>query len=205
MRVFKCFIDHDKEERWLNEMGQKGYELVSVSCGYYFQFTKDEKTVIRTDYRMFKCQADFVEYCTLFEDSGWKHIWGTKYSGTQYFKRMDDNAGEDIFSDSVSKAGKYRRISDMWMNMAVTYIPIFVAFLYSGSIDINQVLNPKQLYLTPGLWEQSGSKFWSQFLFETPFALGRGFMWMIFPMLIAFSFAFSIKSKRLYYKLNKSN
>lgn len=205
MRIFKCFINYDKEEKWLNEMAQKGYELVSVSPGYKFKHTEEKGTVIRIDYRTFKCQADFVDYCTLFEDSGWKHIWGTKYSGPQYFKRVDENAGDDIFSDEISKAGKYRRISDMWMTLATSYIPIFVALLFTGNIDINKVLNPKLLYYTPGLWEQTGSKFWFQFLFETPFAIGRGVLWMIFPIMIIFSLVFSIKAKRLYKELTKSS
>ena len=36
MRKFKFFIDCDKEEKWLSEMLQKGYELVSTSFRYKF-------------------------------------------------------------------------------------------------------------------------------------------------------------------------
>ena len=59
---------------------------------------------IKIDFRKFRRTDDFIDYCTMFEDSGWKHLAGTKSSGIQYFKRIDDAAGDDIFSDNNSKA-----------------------------------------------------------------------------------------------------
>jgi len=106
MRKFKFFSDCDKEEKWLSEMLQEGYELESVSFGYKFHSIKQEKTTIRIDYRTFKKNEDFIDYCNLFEDSGWKHLVGSKRSQVQYFKNIGENNEENIFSDSISKAGK---------------------------------------------------------------------------------------------------
>ena len=47
MHIFKFFIDYTKEERWLNEMAKKGYEVVNKSFGYTFKN---------------------INYCTIFED-----------------------------------------------------------------------------------------------------------------------------------------
>lgn len=200
MRKFKYFIDYDKEEKWLKEMANKGYQLESVSFGYKFRQAEPKDTVIKIDYRRFKKQEDFIEYCTLFEDSGWQHIIGTKSSGTQYFKKMDHNSDEDIFSDKKSRAGKYKRLSNMFMEMAICYLPIFVALQTTGAIDVEAIVNPKLLYFTQGLWEMSGLSFWRAFLFETPFALFRGLAWLFIPVsLISFLF-FSYKANRLYEK-----
>lgn len=204
MRKFKFFINYDKEEKWLNEMLKKGYELEDVSFGYKFRFTKPQDNRIRIDYRTFKKKEDFIDYCSLFEDSGWNHIAGTKSCGTQYFKKIDENSEEDIFSDDISKAGRYKRLSDMWMTLAVSYFPIFVALVSMKCIDINAMLNPKLLYYTPGLWEMSGTSFWRHFLFETPFAVLRGFIWIAIPIALVLYLCFSLKAKMLYNKERKA-
>lgn len=204
MKKYKCFIDYNKEEKWLNEMAQQGYELDSASFGYNFHNIKPENQIIRIDYRVFKNQKDFIDYCTLFEDSGWRHIAGTKYSGAQYFKKIKEDSEDDIFSDVVSKAGRYKRVSNMWLTMAICYLPIIIVLLTQGNIDYNAITHPKLLYYTPGLWEMTGSKFWAHFLFETPFALGRGFSWLALLLFIILYFSFAIKAELLYNKAIKA-
>lgn len=71
MRKFKLFIDYSKEEKWLNEISKQGYELVNASLGYKFKVTKIQNNDIKIDYRTFKNNKDFLDYCTMFEDSGW--------------------------------------------------------------------------------------------------------------------------------------
>lgn len=174
MRKFKFFIDYNKEEKWLHEMSIRGHELIDVSCGYNFGLAEPKNTIIRIDFRIFKNQDDFTDYCTLFEDSGWRHIAGTKYSGTQYFKNIREDSADDIFSDAISRAGRYKRLSDMWLSLAVALFPTLVVLVITKSININAMLHPKLLYYTPGLWEMNGIKFWKHFLFESPFAISRG-------------------------------
>lgn len=69
-------------------------------------------------------------------------------------------------------------------------------------IDITAIMNPKQLYLTPGLWERTGESFWNALLFETPFAIMRGFFWMIYPCMIILYVIFAIKAN-IYYRKTK--
>jgi hypothetical protein len=204
MRKFKFFIDKSKEEKWLNNMAQKGYELKNVSAGYTFMPAKPKNTTIKIDYRTFKNKEDFIDYCTLFEDSGWKHIAGNKSSGAQYFKSVNENSEDDIFSDAISKAAKYKRLSQMWVNLAIAYFPILVALITTETIDINVIFNPKLLYLTQGLWEKSGNSFWKAFLLETPFALLRGFMWLFIPVMIILYLLFAYRAQMLYEK-NKNS
>jgi hypothetical protein len=156
---------------------------------------------IRIDYRTFTKSEDFQDYRQLFEDSGWRHISGTKNSGVQYFVRTGDSADDEIFSDRASKAGRYKRLSNMWLTFAASYLPIMVAILSSGSIDGKAMLNPKLLYYTPGLWEKTSLDFWRSFLFETPFALMRVFSWLVFPFLVSLYFYFAA---RAYFKYRSS-
>jgi hypothetical protein len=203
MKKFKFFIDFDKEEKWLEEMAQQGYQLESHSIGYKFRQAQPEDAVIRIDYRKFKKQEDFIDYCTLFEDSGWKHIAGTKNSGTQYFKKLDKDSEEDIFSDKQSKAAKFKRLSEMFVQIAICYLPLFVALISTDVINSAAFFNPKLLYLTQGLWEMSGGDFWKAFIFETPFALFRLVLWLFIPIMMALYLIFASKAQRLFEKNSK--
>ncbi|HIY59032.1 MAG TPA: DUF2812 domain-containing protein, partial [Candidatus Tetragenococcus pullicola] len=198
MKKWKFFLDLDKEEKWLNEMAKQGWILARKSLRYKFE--RGEEKLIKIDYRTFKSKKDLEDYLLLFEDSGWTHLAGDKSSGRQYFMKEDSNANDDIFSDQRSKAERYKRMADGWLNLAISYIPIAVTLYLTKFADFESILNPKSLYLTPGLWELTGLSFWKAFLFETPFAFGRGFAWSIFPVLIILYIIFAIKARVEYKK-----
>ena len=110
MKKFKPFLNYEKEERWLADMASQGYHLKEVGFGYSFESAPPEQVVIKIDYRRFKKEQDFLDYLALFEDSGWQHISGTKNIGFQYFKKTNSDSTEDIFSDTTSRAGRYKRL-----------------------------------------------------------------------------------------------
>ncbi len=200
MRKFKIFLNFQKEEKWLEHMASQGWQLKNQSIFYTFVPAQPEQTSIKIDFRIFVKQQDFLDYCALFEDSGWRHIAGTKNSGNQYFMRIDENSGEDIFSDAVSRAGRYKRASHMMLTGIGIFLPFIVIAISKGTFEIDAFLNPKALYYTPGLWEMNGFEFWRKFLFETPFAFMRGFSWSI-PLLFVLAYAFfTIKSWMIYKK-----
>ncbi|GIO32635.1 MULTISPECIES: DUF2812 domain-containing protein [Paenibacillus] len=200
MKKMKFFTNFDREEQWLNEMARQGYRLVNKSMTYEFETAKPEEANYRIDYRTFKTRRDFEDYKALFEDCGWTHVAGTKKSGAQYFKQTGDWGDEDIFSDVNSKAARYKRISDMWLSLACSFIPLFAVLISTGAIQVTAIVKPKLLYYTPGLWEMSGSQFWRSFLFETPFAVMRGFSWAVIPIMILVYAAFAYKAKKEYTK-----
>lgn len=203
MHKFRFYIDFDKEEKWLEQMASEGYHLQNTFFGYQFRQGEPEASTIKIDFRKFKTREDFVDYCTMFEDSGWKHLVGTKNSGIQYFKRIDESAGADIFSDTHSKASRYKRYADMSFELAISFVPLFVIFYLSDVLNFDGFINPKGLYYTPGLWDKTGSSFWFSFLFETPFALARGFAWMLIPLNIILYLLFGYTSKKLYLQHSK--
>lgn len=64
-----------------------------------------------------------------------------------------------------------------YQNYAYSYFGLFLTLFfihYQVGLQNGYTLwNPKSWYLTPGLWERTGTSFWFGFLFETPFALFR--------------------------------
>jgi len=200
MKKFRFYISLEKEEKWLNEMASLGWQLDRKHTKYEFSKTLPNNTIIKIDYRNFKTKDDFQNYIILFKDCGWEHIAGTKTSGKQYFKKIDKRAGDDIFSDVSSKSERYKKLSTMWLSLAACYIPICISLVTTKAISIDAVLNPKLLYYTPGLWQKTGTSFFMAFLFETPFAMMRGYIWLIFPCLIILYTIFAVKARILQIK-----
>lgn len=198
MKKFKLFLRFDKEEKWLEHMASQGWMLSRKIFFYDFQEVAPEARTIRIDYREVKSAKDFSDYCTLFEDSGWKHIAGTRSSGAQYFLKTSDDSTEDIFSDTLSRAGRYKRLSDMWLFCVVAFMPLLVTMGPGNWINPDTMSAPKEWYLTPGLWELEGFSFWWAFLFETPFALMRGIGWLVPIAAILICVGFAMKSRSLY-------
>ncbi len=201
MKKAKFFLDFEKEEKWLNKMEQNGYSFEKKSfLFYYFKKTNASNRIIKIDYRRFKHYKDFADYISMFEDSGWKHISGTKSSGTQYFRLMATEKNEDIFSDVRSRAGRYKRISDMWLSCELFFVAMFIILASQGMVEIKDLLFPKEWYLTPGLWELEGFSFAWAFLFETPFAVFRGCSWLFCIIFAILYGIFAIKSLLTYRK-----
>ncbi|MBD7936439.1 MULTISPECIES: DUF2812 domain-containing protein [Cytobacillus] len=198
MRKFKLFIDFDKEEQWLEEMASKGYQLDSTNFGYKFRLAEPKAKKIKIDFRKFRHSTDFWDYITLFEDSGWRHLAGSKYSGIQYFEKVDDRAIDDIFSDNDSKAKRYKRYAHSSLILAISNFPLLICLYFTGIIDPVYLIRPRELYLTPGLWDKSGTSFWFSFIFETPFALFRGAAWTFIPLSILSYLFFSYKANKRY-------
>lgn len=200
MKKFKYYFDLDKEEKWLNDLAEKGWILSGKKWRYTFNKVKDENRALKIDYRTFKSKKDWEDYILLFRDSGWKLIAGTYRSRKHYFEQIDEQATEDIFSNAFSKAERYKRMSELLKSLAIAYFLLYVQFLYNKSSGINLTLNPKSFFYTPGLWELSGSAFWKAFLFESPFAFGRGFIVYFLPVLIIVNTILAVKAHRHYKK-----
>lgn len=208
-------INIDKEEAWINNIISQGYRLKQVKsslCRYEFEKADspeypDFLPNVRIDFRTFKNQEDFADYLALFEDCGWRHISGTKSSGTQYFEKMRPDCGDEIFSDHFSKAERYRKIANVWLGILPSYIVLLIVFSTLGIDDIQPLTNWKELYYTPGLWEMTGARFVGAFLFETPFALGRAFggIYPLFLWIIVLCYAyFALTALYWYHKEKKS-
>ncbi|KUP04952.1 hypothetical protein Q73_14010 [Bacillus coahuilensis m2-6] len=201
MQRLRYFMDLDKEEEWLNEKAKEGNVLYQKSFFYHFKATTEKDPTVKLDYRTFKHREDFEDYIALFEDSGWKHIAGSKRSGVQYFQRVSNEATGDIFSDSHSKAERYKRYAQTSASLLFTYFILLIGLMSADVLHLQEMLQPKSLYYTPGLWEKEGADFWRAFLFETPYAFFRGFAWLLFPIAIVIFFLSATISYIKYEKL----
>lgn len=195
MRKLRNFLDFDKEERWLNDMAQAGWLLHKRGIGYSFVAIEPGSVVVRVDYRDRGMNSrDFDNYLMLFADSGWRHLHGSRWGGSQYFAATGANPDADIFSDVESRLGRYRRSLAARSGTAITFLMLGVVLLTSGGYRAW----PQQWYLTPGLWDMHGVQFMEHFVFETPFALARGLaLWFVIALGVVLAVQFGMQY-RLY-------
>lgn len=193
MKAYKVFINTLKEEAWIKDMASNGWLIDKIGIAYTFRKVEKKQYNVKMDYRLFKKQEDFEAYITMYEDFGWKHIAGGKSSGSQYF--IHDKLGEqmELFSDEESQKARIMRMRKMLRQSLAVTLVFFIVLLSQKYITISTLLNPKELYLTPDLWNMTGSEFWSAFWFETPFVLFRGALMYALPIMIIIYIVFSYK------------
>lgn len=173
MRKLKFFVNFDKEEAWLNRMATDGHLLTKVGMFYTFAPITSDGAVVRVDYRSSMKQSDFDDYLRLFEDSGWRHLGGSRHGGPQYFASFSDDANADIFSDAGTKAQRYRRSIAAYGILLLPFFVFALALWTQGTIGSVASTAPQDWYLTPGLWDMQGAEFVRAFLFETIFVFFR--------------------------------
>lgn len=173
MRKLKFFADFDKEEAWLNRMATEGHLPAKAGPLYRFEPITPESAVVRVDCRPSMSRSDFDDYVNLFEDSGWRHLHGSRHGGPQYFASVTQDANADIFSDTASKAQRYRRSITTYTALLLPVLTIVFVLWQQGTIGLGAITSPKSWYLTPGLWEMEGAQFLGKFLFETIFVVFR--------------------------------
>lgn len=185
---FKLFLfaDIEKEEAWINAQRHKHLYLVSIPIGSILYRFREAETdfvpITRIDFREFKNKAAYENYLSLYEDGDWYHIYGNRWDGLQYF-RQDNPSGDSIlYSDEDSKAQLYLRYAKYLVTLFICFLPII---LNLELVDLLNFYTFKSAYLTPGLWQMTGAKFWSAFAFETPFALMRIFSGWLLVILVA--------------------
>ncbi|WP_010250648.1 DUF2812 domain-containing protein [Acetivibrio cellulolyticus] len=203
MIKFKVFYDFDAEEKYLDNMAVQGHILkkYSIFGFYHFESGKPQNLKYKIDYQIFKNSKEFDNYIALFEDAGWRHIYGTKNSGNQYFLPMSEKAGTDIFSDRISAAARYKTLYNICMANFVCFICFLSVVLISAGGDLS-----KLTFLTPGLWERTGKAFWSAFFFELPFALFRVVPLVLFAVVAVFYCYWGLKAKKIYkLSINEEN
>lgn len=198
MRKFKTFVDMDKEEEYLNEMAKRGFVLKKYSSLGVYTFVKGASIDLhyRVDYRVFKNKRDFQEYKILFEDAGWEHVSGTKFSGGQFFIPKIPNIGlQDIFSDTESKLARYKRFINQCIYSCMGMVVYMFILLSQYGFNFS---NLNWIYLTPGLWEKNGGDFWRSFIFETPFVVLRVLPFIIFMIFMIKCGYWAFEAKKIY-------
>lgn len=104
-------LEHDKEEKYLRYMHNRGWKFYKVVFPgfYYFTECEPEDVVYQLDYN--KDRMDGMgDYIRMFADCGWEFI--LDFVGYSYFRKRaaDMNGEEEIFNDDNSKKEMLLRV-----------------------------------------------------------------------------------------------
>ena len=198
--TFKFFTSPEKEEAWLEKMALRGLFLSKVSSFYYYTFAQGmpEKRAYKIDYRSFRNPSDREDYLAMFNDSGWQAAMQREVNGAFYFSRSQEGADRDIFSDDVSRAQRNLRYASL---SAYSLIPAFLPLLalyLTGNFGFSNIG-----YLTPGLWEMTGTKFITHFLFDTLFVVLRSSAYLLPLVSVTMALVFLLRYSLIYRKATR--
>ncbi len=170
----KLFTSLQEEEHWINSIQSEGYQLVKVTpwtAAYHFEKCSRPPHPVRLDFHEHIAKGEYSNYLSLFEDCGWQPIQGSRRCGIHYFQQTIEASSTEIFLIPNRKSILFTLPKLCLLLFRI--ISDFIFIHYQVGLQNGYTLwNPKSWYLTPGLWERTGTSFWF-FLFETPFALFR--------------------------------
>ncbi|HFI0402840.1 TPA: DUF2812 domain-containing protein [Streptococcus suis] len=191
MKKWKLFTSMTDEEIWINHIQSQGYRLTRVNPWlgiYHFEKYHESPLLVRLDFHEQIKKEDYLEYLSLFEETGWNCLKGSQRCGMHYFQQATTSSSPEIFSDRESLVAVHKR----YKQFALTYFSIFLIYFfifYQSNINNGfYPWDPQSWFLTPGLWERDGFSFWFGFLLEMPFALFRSGIISIFFLALSVYF-----------------
>ena len=124
--LYRFFVDFEKEEKWVNEMGAQGWHLQKFSFGR-FTFTKGEPGtfIYRNEFISGMSSNEKKDYFEFLKDNGISII--NELGGWVYMKKAAADGPFEIYTDTKSKIAYYKRmlnifallfIINAWMGIA---------------------------------------------------------------------------------------
>ncbi|WP_035381809.1 DUF2812 domain-containing protein [Fervidicella metallireducens] len=107
--------DYEKEEKWLNEMSLKGFQLVSVNlCRYVFEERSDVQYIYRLEFlKDLPSNVESRAYIGFLEDTGVEYIGS--FGRWVYFRKNAAYGEFKIYSDIDSKIRHYKRLNNLFL------------------------------------------------------------------------------------------
>lgn len=123
-RVRKWFVDFEKEEKWLNEMAQRGMNFTDYRP---FKYTFEKGAPGEYTYRLellkeLPSNPESKAYIDFMEENGVECV--TTFMRWAYFRKKSSEGEFDIYSDMDSKIMHYKRVAALigalgGMNIAI--------------------------------------------------------------------------------------
>lgn len=123
--------DYELELEHLNEMSEKGWQLIHGGC-FHTKYERNENVVYRYQLDHNMKIENRMRYIDTYREQGWEYINST-FNGWHYFRKVYDPAKPaeeyEIYSDRPSKEEMTGRLSRLLMVLAV-----LVGILFVGSL-----------------------------------------------------------------------
>lgn len=148
-RCWKKFKSFEEEEKWLMEMAQDGWRLVSYIDSDVdensYKFVKDPTASeyhYQVDYRDFTKKSDYEEYRDLFAESGWTLLSKNRlYSKHIFISTTKSKIFSDLTSMAERDVTRYRKAKEyVWLFIILAIVSAilyyFFDYAYFGALTI---------------------------------------------------------------------
>jgi len=126
-RVYRIFLDYEKEEAWVNTMAEQGWHLKHAMVGkFIFEKGEPGQYIYRNELVKGKSQ----DYYDFLETMNIEFV--SKFGGWAYYRKCKSEGPFELFSDSSSKIKYLKSINRLFIS--VTLLNLFFGFinLYMG-------------------------------------------------------------------------
>ena len=122
--------DYELELAHLNEMSEKGWQLIRGGC-FHTKYERDDSVVYRYQLDHNMKIENRLRYIDTFREQGWEYINST-FNGWHYFRKVYDPAMPaeeyEIYSDRPSKQEMAGRLSKL-----LTVLAVIVGLMFAAS------------------------------------------------------------------------
>ncbi|MCL2172181.1 MAG: DUF2812 domain-containing protein [Candidatus Bathyarchaeota archaeon] len=131
-KLWKTFLDYEKEEKWLNKMAAKGLAMTAYTfCRYTFEECIPGEYIYRIEYLEHNINhPESVRYVRFLSENGVEHV--DTYFRWVYFRKKAAEGDFKIYSDLTSRIKHYQRISQLWL--VIGCMNLFLGLLQSRII-----------------------------------------------------------------------
>ncbi|QHQ59757.1 DUF2812 domain-containing protein [Anaerocolumna sedimenticola] len=128
MKIFRWYYDKDKEEKWLNQMCEKGYALKRFFLGLYtFEPCEKGEYVYRIDL-LHNWEGDKYDYVSFMEEYGVEYV--AQWYRWVFLRKKAADGAFDLYTDSASQVQHYIRIRNF-------FLAAFIVELFAGLIEVS--------------------------------------------------------------------
>lgn len=122
--VWKVYVDFEKEERWLNEIADEGWDLTRYTwCRYVFAKGAPGRYTYRIQLLPSAPSArESREYLGFLEDTGVEIV--DLYQRWVYVRKEGDGQPFDLFSDRESRVAHHRRVAALFGTIGAAQLPL---------------------------------------------------------------------------------
>lgn len=126
-RMYRFFLDYEKEEAWVNNMAEQGWHLKRTMVGYFI-FEKGEPG--QYIYRNELVKGKKQDYYNFLETMNIEFV--SKFGVWAYYRKKKSEGPFELFSDSSTKLKYLKSISRLFIS--VTFLNLILGFinLYIG-------------------------------------------------------------------------
>lgn len=128
-RVYRFFIDYEKEERWVNDMADRGWNLKKTMVGYFvFEKGTPGQYIYRNEFVNRK-STDYFEFLNMMNIE-----CVSKFGGWAYYRKLQAEGPFEIFTDATSKINYIKSMNRIFILLLLFNVLAGIYNLSIGSV-----------------------------------------------------------------------